>query len=51
MQHIRVPKYDFQGLGISAISEHCFAFATGKHDEINLVCKVTRFKKVLVSAE
>ena len=29
MQHIRVPKYDFQGLGISAISERCFAFATG----------------------
>ena len=36
---------------MSAILERCFAFATEKYDEINLVCKVTCFKKVLLLAE
>ena len=36
---------------MSAILERCFAFATEKYDEINLVCKVTCFKKVLLLVE
>ena len=39
---------------MSAILVCCFSFATGKHDEMNLVCKVskvTRIKNVPLSAE
>ena len=36
---------------MSATLKRGFSFATGKHDEINLFRKVTRFKNVPLSAE